>query len=85
MICSLRDPGLARRVRRFSIQVNALFSTVILIIVCTVFKSAAEKDVFTDQFVLHHSGGPDQASRFAREQGFVYLDQVSGDRPQVIC
>ena len=49
----------------------------VMLIVCTVFKSAADRDVYTDQFVLHHSGGPEAARRFAEEQGFVFLDRVS--------
>lgn len=56
-------------------KVNAAF-LVILIIVCTAFTSSAEKDIFTDQFVLHHSGGPDEVRRYAQEHGFVYLDRV---------
>lgn len=58
---------------------NALLLPVILMVVsCPLLPIAAEKPVFTDQFVLHHSGGPEQARQFAEERGFVYLDRVSG-------
>lgn len=64
-------------VQRLPMKANALLTVILLMIVCTIFESSAENDVYTDQFVLHHSGGPDAARRFAHEQGFLFLDRVS--------
>lgn len=81
MLSFVRDPGLVPRVRRLSTKVNALVLPVILIVVCCpLLPITAEDDVFTDQFVLHHSGGPEQARQFAEESGFQYLDRVSTAR-----